>query len=99
MFSFEREIKQKQADALALENMEHRRKAFAVALRDVVNTAQGKAVLKYLLSLIPINEDIFSSDAMLMAHSEGRRSAGIELRNAIREADSNYLNLIERQEI
>ena len=40
MFSFEREIKQKQADALALENIEHRRKAFAVALRDVVNTAQ-----------------------------------------------------------
>lgn len=48
-------------------------------IRNLMGTASGRRLAWYLLSQFGIFSDGFSNDALIMAHSSGRRSCGLQL--------------------
>ena len=49
-----------------------------------LTTAAGRRMLARILRRCAVDAPVFSSDPLVMAHAEGRRSIGIELRAELR---------------
>lgn len=74
---------------LTAEDAEH-----AENLRFVLGDRRGRAMLWWLLGVAGVESGSFHTNALVMAHNEGRRSVGNQLRAEILEVDANsYLTM------
>ena len=95
--NFETEIKTREKlyeqDAKKEKDAESR---FAVALESVIATHQGRAVLKRILSLCPIDHISYAQDPCATAYNEGIRTVGVQIKFLL--GKDNY-RLVEDEEI
>ena len=94
----EREI-QARADAVLEKEAQKKRDKetrFAVALESVMATHQGRAVLKKILSLCPIDHISYAQDPCATAYNEGIRTVGVQIKFLL--GKDNY-RLVEDEEI
>lgn len=78
--------RQKLLDAEHAENM-----------RFVLGHRRGRALLWWLLGVAGVEEGSFNPNALLMAHNEGRRSVGNQLRAEILEVDEELYLTMQRE--
>lgn len=84
--------KRREKDRRTAEKAE--RSAYLIDLRDVMQTPQGRRVLKGLLSRTHVFAVSLSGDVAATAFREGERNVGLSLMSDMREADAEILGAL-----
>src|SRR5574343_400737 len=81
-----------------LQELEKARKQELADVQELLKHAAGRRYLWRLLGLTGVYQSSFSSDAMQMARSEGRRELGLVVLSDITGADPNaYTTMLKEQ--
>lgn len=81
-----------------LQELEKVRKQELADVQELLKTAAGRRYLWRMLGLAGVYQSSFSSDAMQMARSEGRRELGLVVLADITDADPNaYTTMLKEQ--
>lgn len=87
MKDFEQEILEKERAEEEIKERRERYKALAYAL----DTPEGQLVLKEILALCPINDEVFSCDPCQTAYNCGRRSIGLEITSLVNNTNKKIM--------
>ena len=96
---FEEEINSKLQKQAEDEKKRDEISRFFLCLEDVLKTETGRKVFKGIFNLCPLDINVFSSDPIVNAYNEGRRSLIIEIRDLIKNTNINNIFEIEKEEL
>jgi len=95
MLDYQKEIERK-----AQPNDDTMQSRLNVAFSNILKTSDGRKVLKTILTMYPLVNDTFSTDALQMAFNCGRKSIVLELTDFIKVNFGNDIfTSIDKEEI
>lgn len=97
--SFERDIELKRYQSELQQAENERQTRFDVALKNIVETSEGRKVLKRILMIAPIDNLNANFDPIQMSFNEGRRSVTIEIYSLLRSLDKETIRKIQDEVI
>lgn len=79
--SYEKEVKERQAEEDDLKKQEEENTRALVALGDVIHSHNGRVVLKQILSFCNPDRDCYTNDPIATAYNEGIRTVGLQIKS------------------